>query len=103
MGVASSAIEGHRADRDRCISRRRRFPRLIRLGKNSQARLGPLLQRARCLSSPASSGATPTACSPPGPAAVPIIPPPFSVAALDADEIIIWTDVEGVLTADPGW
>jgi len=100
MGVASSAIEATElivtdafhggAD-----------PQADPTRQNSQARLGPLLQQGQVPIVTGFIGATPDGVLTTLGRGGSDYSATILGAALDADEIIIWTDVEGVLTADP--
>ena len=57
--------------------------------------------RAPCPSSRASSPRRPRARRSPSAAAAPTTPPRSSAPSSGADEVEIWTDVDGILTADP--
>ena len=91
----------------RRADRHRRQPRLGRARHGRHARRDPRPAAAAagsaawCRWSPASSPPPPTACRPCWAAAAPTTRPAILGAALDADEVQIWTDVDGVLTADP--
>ncbi len=100
MGVASSAIEATElivtdsfhggAD-----------PQADPTRQNSHARLGPLLKQGQVPVVTGFIGATPDGVLTTLGRGGSDYSATILGAALDADEIIIWTDVEGVLTADP--
>ena len=76
-------------------------PHVQEIDARCQATIAPMLEAGWCPWSVASSALPKMAFRPPSAAAAPTFPAALFGAALNAEVIEIWTDVDGMMTTDP--